>query len=81
MSRTIPPCWSSHQASIPRYWFQKVTEAKTAKNRVHIDLRSDDADAEIVRLQALGAVLEDVQPNEHVLVLQDPEGNEFCLIR
>ena len=65
----------------PRYWFQKVPEAKTAKNRVHIDLRSDDADAEIVRLQELGAVLEDVQPNEHVLVLQDPEGNEFCLIR
>ncbi len=64
----------------PRLWFQKVPEDKTAKNRVHLDLRSDDAEAEIARLQELGAVLQVMQPSEHVLVLNDPEGNEFCLL-
>ena len=64
----------------PRFWFQKVPEDKTAKNRVHLDLRSDDAEAEIARLQELGAVVQVVQPSEQVLVRNDPEGNEFCLL-
>jgi hypothetical protein len=64
-----------------RLWFQKVQEPKTSKNRVHLDLSCDDLDAELGRLQALGASVQPDQPNDHLIVLKDPEGNEFCLLR
>ncbi len=63
-----------------RLWFQRVPEPRTAKNRVHLDLRCADLDREAQRLVALGAWLADVQPNEDVVVLHDPEGNELCLL-
>jgi hypothetical protein len=77
----------------PRLYFQKVPEPKTAKNRVHLDLRaapgldsahrSDALEAECSRLVALGARrvhrLEADGVNDVCLVMQDPEGNEFCL--
>ena len=65
----------------PRLWFQAVPEPKRVKNRVHLDLRSDDVDAEVDRLLGLGADVLADQPNEDLIVLQDPEGNEFCLLR
>lgn len=68
-------------ASIPRLWFQKVPEPKRVKNRVHLDLRAVDVDAEIARLTSLGATVPDHQPNPELVVLLDPEGNEFCLLR
>ena len=40
----------------PRLYFQKVPESKSVKNRVHLDLRADDVEAEVKRLVALGAV-------------------------
>jgi Glyoxalase-like domain len=77
----------------PRLFFQKVPEGKTAKNRMHIDLRTkvggratdEEFRAERDRIIALGATLV-VEfngmwgpfPEQH-LVMQDPEGNEFCL--
>jgi len=67
--------------STPRLWFQRVPEPKTVKNRVHLDLRSDHADSEAGRLVSLGASLAAEQPDETLIVLQDPEGNEFCLLR
>lgn len=60
-----------------------VPEAKTVKNRLHLDLRADgDRDAELARLQALGARPVDVgqAPDVTWTVLADPEGNEFCLL-
>jgi hypothetical protein len=77
----------------PRLFFQKVPEPKTAKNRVHLDLRaaaghpperrSDVLEAECTRLVGLGARrvrrLEPDGVNEVCIVMQDPEGNEFCL--
>ncbi len=58
---------------------------KTVKNRVHLDLTttSDDRDAEIERLLALGARRVDIgQTGEESWdVLADPEGNEFCVVR
>ena len=42
-------------AITPRLWFQRVPEQKVAKNRVHLDLRTDDVDVEIERLESLGA--------------------------
>ena len=61
--------------------FQRVPEPKTVKNRVHLDLRCDDADREAARLVALGARLADAQHAVGLLVLHDPEGNELCLLR
>ena len=61
-------------------YFQSVPEPKVVKNRVHLDLRCDDAQAETARLVALGArVLSTTGPSADWVVLADPEGNEFCL--
>lgn len=67
--------------STPRLWFQRVPERKVVKNRVHLDLVSLDADAEADRLVGLGARIAAAQPNDTLIVLQDPEGNEFCILR
>ncbi|MGK4592600.1 VOC family protein [Amycolatopsis sp. w19] len=62
-------------ASGPRLFFNLVPESKVVKNRVHLDLTGDD----IERLVALGArVL--AHPEDGLVVLADPEGNEFCLV-
>jgi predicted enzyme related to lactoylglutathione lyase len=62
-----------------------VPEAKRVKNRLHLDLRADGTsfDAEVVRLEALGARRADVGQGPDVtwVVFADPEGNEFCLLR
>ncbi|MFJ4968129.1 VOC family protein [Streptomyces sp. NPDC088755] len=77
----------------PRLFFQRVPEGKTAKNRVHIDVRAGTGlvgeerlaalEAERDRLVALGAVCERVlvadEENESCINMQDIEGNEFCL--
>jgi len=66
---------------MPGLLFARVPEAKTVKNRLHIDLRPDDRDAEVERLIGLGASRIDVgQGNESWVVLADPEGNEFCVL-
>ena len=67
-------------ADRPRLWFQRVPEPKQAKNRVHLDLRADDLDGEVTRLTALGATVLDEQPIADLVVMRDPEGNEFCLL-
>jgi predicted enzyme related to lactoylglutathione lyase len=66
---------------LPRLYFTTVPEAKRAKNRLHLDLLPPgEQQAELVRLQALGArVLADQPPGAGWIVLADPEGNEFCL--
>jgi predicted enzyme related to lactoylglutathione lyase len=65
--------------------FMPVSDAKTAKNRVHVDLTTGaaDRDQEIERLLALGARRADVGQTGEVswTVLADPEGNEFCVVR
>jgi catechol 2,3-dioxygenase-like lactoylglutathione lyase family enzyme len=63
----------------PRFFFVLVPEPKTVKNRVHFDLRADDAEAEVIRLVGLGARVTSEQ--DTLVVLEDPEGNEFCLVR
>jgi len=65
----------------PGLLFALVPEAKTVKNRLHIDLRPDDRDREVERLVGLGARRVDVgQGAESWIVLADPEGNEFCVL-
>jgi len=64
---------------------EPVAEPKQVKNRVHIDLNPrtpSDQTAELDRLLNLGARRADVgQGDETWVVLADPEGNEFCLLR
>ena len=55
---------------------------KTAKNRVHFDLRPHDQQAEVHRLEGLGARRIDIgQTDVTWVVMADPEGNEFCVLR
>jgi predicted enzyme related to lactoylglutathione lyase len=65
--------------------FMPVTDAKTVKNRVHVDLTTsaEDRDQEIERLLSLGARRVDIGQTgaESWTVLADPEGNEFCVVR
>jgi predicted enzyme related to lactoylglutathione lyase len=64
--------------------FVPVPEAKQVKNRLHLDLNATDRDAgaELRRLLDLGARPADVGQGEvSWVVLADPEGNEFCLLR
>ena len=63
----------------PRIFFQRVAGQKTAKNRIHLDLRCDRLEDELERLRQLGASV--VSEYDDHLVLRDPEGNEFCLSR
>ncbi len=61
----------------PNMWLNQVPEPKTAKNRVHFDLRAPGPVAdEVRRLTELGAC---VIRSDHPVVMQDPEGNEFCV--
>jgi hypothetical protein len=83
--------WNSASAIVdpdgvgPRVYFQRVPEGKAAKNRLHLDVRVGGdrtaIESEVDRLVALGASV--VGPKdergEFWVVLQDPEGNEFCL--
>lgn len=61
-----------------RFLLQRVPEPKTAKSRVHLDIETDNLDAELARLEALGATR--VQQVEEWWVLLDPCGNEFCIV-
>jgi predicted enzyme related to lactoylglutathione lyase len=65
--------------------FVPVPEPKTVKNRVHIDVspRGCDQPEEVERLLGLGARHVDVGQGDDVpwVVLADPEGNEFCVLR
>jgi Glyoxalase-like domain len=69
----------------PRLLFQQVPEAKSGKNRVHLDLQRDlddpQREAEVERLVGLGAThLWDGRQGPHTwATLADPEGNEFCV--
>jgi hypothetical protein len=62
----------------PNMWFNRVPEGKTAKNRLHFDLRPLDTRAvEVSRLRGLGASI--VEAFDSHTVMRDPEGNEFCV--
>jgi hypothetical protein len=78
-----PPEGSAEDGLSPDILFVKVPEPKAVKNRLHIDLRPDDRDAEVARAEAMGAVRVDVGQGDDKtwVVLADPEGNEFCILR
>jgi predicted enzyme related to lactoylglutathione lyase len=67
----------------PKLLLQRVPEAKTAKNRMHLDIVTPDIRQEAVRLKALGArSVSSEAMSEHGstwILMEDPEGNEFCV--
>jgi Glyoxalase-like domain len=66
----------------PGLLFVRAPDAKTVKNRLHLDFRPDHHDKEVERMIGLGAVRADVgQGEQSWVVLADPEGNEFCILR
>ena len=69
----------------PSMFFARVPEGKTVKNRLHLDLSPIDCPQkdEVARLELLGARRADVGQTgvESWVVMADPEGNEFCVLR
>ncbi|WP_406447322.1 VOC family protein [Streptomyces sp. NBC_00876] len=99
-ARGVPPEHHNNRSAItdpdgrgPRVFFQRVPEGKTAKNRVHLDVRAAPGltgdermailEEEATRLGVLGAKrlyrLDPDGVDEGIIVMTDPEGNEFCL--
>ena len=78
-----PPEGSPEVNVAPDILFVRVPDAKATKNRVHLDLRPKDQAAEVRRLIELGAERVDIGQSDDVpwVVLADPEGNEFCVLR
>jgi predicted enzyme related to lactoylglutathione lyase len=66
-----------------RIGFQQLPEGKVVKNRVHLDFSAADEEATAKEIEGMGAarrwVSED--PADPFVVLADPEGNEFCIVR
>ena len=81
--KLYPPDHPSPPA--PLIWLQPVTSAKLQKLRLHLDLRPESGDVgkEVDRLLSIGATRTDVgqHPDDPFVVLADPEGNEFCVLR
>lgn len=77
--------WAAGDEPAVTIWLQKTEATKAGKNRCHPDLvvEGGDVDAEVDRLLSLGASRADVGQSgqEGFVVLADPEGNEFCLLR
>jgi Glyoxalase-like domain len=78
-----PPEGSPEVDVAPDILFLKVPETKSVKNRLHLDLRPTDQAAEVARFEALGARRVDIGQTDDVtwVVMADPEGNEFCILR
>jgi predicted enzyme related to lactoylglutathione lyase len=65
-----------------RVLLQRTDDEKVAKERMHLDLETDDIEAEVRRLEGLGATRSDHQQERgfDFWVLRDPWGNEFCVL-
>ena len=67
----------------PKIILQGVPEAKSVKNRLHLDLVVDDVGAEVARIENLGATQVQgaavEEADVHWILMADPEGNEFCI--
>ena len=78
-----PPAGSREDGVVPDLLFLRVADDKVVKNRLHLDLRPDDQAAEVARIEALGGRRVSIGQGPDVtwVVLADPEGNEFCVLR
>ena len=73
-----------NKTGFPDILFLKVPDSKIVKNRLHIDLRPDNQEAEVARLEKLGAKRIEIGQSDDAdttwVVMADPEGNEFCVL-
>ena len=77
-----PPEGTTSSIPFPDLLFLRVPDHKSVKNRWHLDLTPDDQEAEVRRLEGLGARRTDIgQGDVTWVVMADPEGNEFCVLR
>jgi len=78
-----PPAGSPEDGVSPDLLFLRVPETKAGKNRLHLELRPVDQAAEVARLEELGARRVDVGQASDAswVVMGDPDGNEFCVLR
>lgn len=86
-----PPGSDPYQSLVPaggegaEILLQRVPERKQGKNRLHLDLRTGDLEAEVERVAGLGAAVLTAEPvieggwRWHILA--DPDGNEFCVLQ
>lgn len=69
----------------PDILFLKNPDKRLVKNRLHLDLRPDNQDLEVARLEAMGAVRieigQSLDPETTWVVMNDPEGNVFCVLK
>ena len=69
----------------PPILFYKNPDQKTVKNRMHFDLQPDDQAAEVLRIEGLGGkrieIGQSADPATTWVVMADPEGNEFCVLK
>jgi len=74
---------ASPSGALPKFLLQRVGEAKLTKNRMHLDIETPDVDAEVERLEGIGARRTDrharTEHGSRWVVMADPEGNEFCV--
>ena len=80
---SLPGCYDLGERDGPRINFQPVPEPKTAKTRIHLDLTVDDVDRAVEAVvQAGGRATGERHDYAEgiVMVMTDPEGNEFCLV-
>lgn len=74
---------ASPSGTLPKLLLQKVAEPKATKNRMHFDIEAPTLEAEVKRLETIGARrLEQHARAEHGtrwVIMADPEGNEFCV--
>ena len=74
-----------NKTGFPDILFLKNSSPKSGKNRLHLDLRPADQAAEVARLVKLGAkkieIGQSAEPTCTWVVMADPEGNEFCILR
>jgi predicted enzyme related to lactoylglutathione lyase len=83
--------WIERELNDPRHTgfpdilFLKNSDQRQVKNRLHLDLRPDNQEAEVARLESLGASRIDIgqgaSSDTTWVVMADPEGNEFCVLR
>ena len=73
-----------NKIGFPDILFLKVPDEKVIKNRLHLDLRPDNQEAEVARLEKLGAkrieIGQSIDVDTTWVVMADLEGNEFCVL-
>ena len=67
----------------PNISLNQVTEKRRGRNRLHLDLYTDDKEAEVNRLLKIGAKRhrQRYDPDDDFRVLEDPDGNLFCVVQ